>query len=318
VASLVALFLLPITRVDAVLVFVPLLGLWFFAGARGQAMLASSALGMGIVLHVGMLKLLHGSWVTVSSEAKAANAVSSRNLFVENLFHGVGSLPIPINPMPLIFFALAALSCVLALKAPEHRRGLLMAVLGGALFGLIHLIFNEARPWYYTVPYGIFALCSLKAIEASPKCARLGSILLSSVCLLILGLGYRQARKYSDEAVATHAFLAGLGRIVPAGEAVYMVDGSGYAGWVADRPIVNGDGLVNSHEYMRRLRQGRLANYMTERGLRYFLTDAIGPDEPLLINVGGLRVTRLQADEVAVKPGNGRYRFTQLVLWRLK
>ena len=145
-------------------------------------------------------------------------------------------------------------------------------------------------------------------------------MLATAATLMILPaamLGYLGIHQ-RDEARDVRAFVDSLGRYVPAGAPIFMVDGSGYVGWSASRQIVDGDGLVNSHDYARRLVGGDLDGYLTQSKIRYFLTNTRAADAPTLIDVGGLVVRRADAVLLAEKRGGNRYFYTQLRLWELK
>jgi len=50
---------------------------------------------------------------------------------------------------------------------------------------------------------------------------------------------------------------------------VFMVDLSGTMGYFSERGVVNGDGLINSWEYLDALRHGRLVEYLTQHNVKY-------------------------------------------------
>jgi hypothetical protein len=45
---------------------------------------------------------------------------------------------------------------------------------------------------------------------------------------------------------------------------IYQVDGSGYIGFMSQRHIVNGDGLVNTHDYAKKLLSGKFKSTLTK------------------------------------------------------
>ena len=63
---------------------------------------------------------------------------------------------------------------------------------------------------------------------------------------------------------------------------IYQVDGTGFTGYWLRARVVNGDGLVNSWEYRRRLLRDDLAGYLEEIGATYLLTNGAGEPDPLL------------------------------------
>jgi hypothetical protein len=94
------------------------------------------------------------------------------------------------------------------------------------------------------------------------------------------------------------------------------VDGSGYIGFFSERPVVNGDGFVNTHAYAERLKEGRLAGYLDEEGIDYIVTNH--PDTADPVNFQGLIVTSEAVEEIASKRGPAVNRFTSFRLFRRK
>ena len=311
------MMLAPLARIDSVLVFAPLLLRAMLRKDRDGIWSAALPLLTGIGLHLGLMKLIHGSLASVSSQSKAAIAGSQGIQLFNNLFHGTESLPIPINPMPLIGIVLAIVAVAQLVRKPS-REAEWMILAGGAVFMATHLALNTARPWYFTIPYGCFLWVILRVSEASEKRQLAWSGAVALACLALLGLGYRQALKFSDEALATREFIQQMDTLVPGNELIYQVDGSGYIGWTSQRRVVNGDGLVNSHDYLVKLRRRQLSSYLVDNNIRYLITNKWDRQSEDLVRVGGLVVKRSQAEPLLEKSGNGRYFFTQLILWRLR
>lgn len=322
-ALLVALAFLPFSRIDATVVGACLVGAAAISGRWRVATAMVAALVAGIAFHFTYLRVVHGSFFTVSSELKARGSQRPLEQLLTNIQWGAGSagLPIPIGPSFCVFLLLAAMSALLWLISPTLRaRNELAALwLGVLVFTAVHAFFNTLRPWYFTLAYGVFGYTVLAGISTltiawrRPMLATAAAVMILPTALLgYLGIQQR------DEARDVRAFVRSLGEHVPAGAPIFMVDGSGFVGWSANRPIVNGDGLVNSHSYARRLLDGRLECYLTESGIRFFITDTLPADAPVLIDIGGLVVRRGDAQLLAEKPGGNRYFFTQLRLWELK
>ena len=93
------------------------------------------------------------------------------------------------------------------------------------------------------------------------------------------------------------------------------VDGCGYTGFFAGRPIVNGDGLMQSYAYFARLKADRLGDYLRENKIRYVITNS--PVEGRnLIDYHGLVLARDDA-ELAAASGN-RVPLYALALWQIR
>lgn len=321
-ALLAALLFLPFARIDATLVAVFLIAAAVLRGRRRIATMMSAAVLAGVAMHFAYLRIVHDSLFTVSSELKVGAAPGPVEQFLLNVQHGAGSagLPIPVGPNFAVFLILAVMSVVLWLKSPALRArpeltALCLAVLA---YTAAHTMLNTLRPWYFTLAYGILGytvLLGITTLTGNWRRVMGASITVVMVAPTVM-LGYLGIQ-YRDEAAAVGVFLDMVEQRVPTGAPIFMVDGSGFVGWSTARPIVNGDGLVNSHAYARRLADGKLDGYLTEAGIRYFITNALPADAPALIDVGGLRVRRDEARLLAEKPGGFRYHYTQLRLWEL-
>ncbi|WNG86963.1 hypothetical protein C6A87_024735 [Mycobacterium sp. ITM-2016-00317] len=322
-ALLVALLCLPFARIDATIVGMFLIGAAAMTGRRRIAAAMTAALAAGIAFHFTYLRVVHGSFFTVSSELKAGGSAGPLEQVLMNVQHGAGSagLPIPVGPNFAVFLILAAMCALLWLMTPalRARKELAALCLAVVVFTAAHTVLNTLRPWYFTLSYGILGYAVLYGIANLPVAWRrpMSALVAAVMVLPTAMLGYLGIQ-YRDEARDVRAFVRIVEAEVPDGAPIFMSDGSGFVGWSTTRPIVNGDGLVNSHEYARRLAANSLDGYLTEAGIRYFITNTLAADAPVLIDTAGMVILREDARLLAEKPGGYRYHFTQLQLWVLR
>jgi len=111
-------------------------------------------------------------------------------------------------------------------------------------------------------------------------------------------------------------FVQEVKREVPPGEPVYQIDASGWVGWFSERNVVDGDGLVNDHAYVRRLLGGKLAGYLREERIHYIVQN-VYPRDGLLIDQGGL-IVPMDSVETLIPPPDGFPSLTAFGLYRLK
>lgn len=322
-SMLFALALLPFCRIDASIVGLFLIAAAIASRRRRVSIAMTAALFAGIVFHFSYMRLVHGSFFTVSSELKAGNKHGIFEQFLANLGHGAATAgsAIPINPNFAILVLLGLASVWLWAISPSlrGRKELAALWLGVLAFTAAHAFLNVLRPWYFTLGYGVFGYTVLAGIMTL-KPGRRRPILTAVTAVMILPtalLGYIGIQQRS-EAHDVRTFIRSLDANVPAGAPIFAKDGSGYLGWSANRTVINGDGLVNSHSYAERLNNGELGNYLSEAGIRYFVTDTVPADAPILIDIGGLVVRNDEAELIATKPGGKRYHYTQFLLWELK
>lgn len=322
-ALLLSLALLPFCRIDATLVGAFLVGAVAISRRWRLATTMAAALAAGIAFHFAYLRVVHGSLFTVSSELKARESEGALQQLLINIQWGAetAGLPFRIGPNFAVFLVLAVTGVALWLISPDlrARKELAALWLGVLTFTLLHAAFNTLRPWYYTLSYGVFGYTVLIGISTLTTGLRRRAMLAAATAVMFLptvALGYLGLQQ-RDEARDVREFVRALEEHVPAGAPIFMIDGSGYVGWLAGRPIVNGDGLVNSQEYAHRLLRGELRGYLEESGIRYFVTNKSAADAPVLIDIGGLVVRRQEATLLAEKQGGNRYFYTQLRLWEL-
>src|SRR5690606_31891993 len=82
--------------------------------------------------------------------------------------------------------------------------------------------------------------------------------------------------------------------------------------------IINGDGLVNSYNYARRLMQNDLGEYLRDEGICWLITTqrVVTKKGAILLNYHGLSVDNALVTPVFPKSLKGSRRRTQL--WKLK
>src|SRR6266480_4420626 len=98
----------------------------------------------------------------------------------------------------------------------------------------------------------------------------------------------------------------------------HLSDGRlGLGGMVSGRQVVNGDGLVNDHDYARRLSERRLAGYLKEQGIRYIVQNLYPENGMLIGDCGGLTVS-MDSVETLVPPPPGFPDLSAFGLYRLK
>lgn len=302
-----AFALVPLVRIDATVMLVPLI-LWYlvprdFDGFKKCSFFA----GLGVAAHFGLMLLVFGRPASVSSLLKAY--WSGQTTFVQIALTNFARY----GRYELAVFAVMAL---LALAAGPWSLKILCVVAGPAAFVLIHVVANPVmRTWYFSPALFVLALVLIRTKARAVRAA-----FLVLVCALVVRETRNAYYFILDERATERAekialFLADVRRIVPEHEAIFQLDGCGYTGFFSGRPIVNGDGLVNSYAYFQRLKANELGDYLRENKIRYVITNSPLGD-PYIIDYHGLVLTRDDARMVA-EAGN-REPFFALALWRIR
>lgn len=265
-------FFIPLTRIDAAIMPMMVAAALLRTSWR-RSLLIVMALLAGAATHFMLQWSIDGYWFSVSSTIKA-QAHSVRLL--DNLwFYGRATMP-----RSFILMMLAAVSAGMVGANIRLREALfpLGVWLGAAAFSFGHLTFSYMSPWYFVPGHVAFAWLIFElGRKAEGRILKMLPRAVLWVLLTYIYLFYfaAQVHRYftaAQESRTVWKFIEQISRLVPEGERVYQIDGSGTTGFWSDRSIVNGDGLVNSHAYAGYRREGRVDEYLAEQGIRHVIT----------------------------------------------
>jgi hypothetical protein len=301
------------TRVDATVIS----AVWAICLAlahRGRlAVLVAIGIVLGGLVHLGLNLYTAGEWISVAAVLKTERSLSSLargNLWPTNYLGR--------NLLLVLLLITSSLAVWRQMRTTGDRQWL-FAWLAMASFTVPHF-FATMRPWYFVPGYlGCTALLIAIRDAGSPsavRAARTGLVAGWIGLAAFLFIEVRAGMRYANETQAIRDFLTDVRRIVPEGEPIYQVDGSGYIGFFSERPIVNGDGLVNTHRYAERMKAGQLAGYLDEEGISFIITNRA--DLTHVVDHGGLVVPLDAAEQLAQKQGPVVNRFTNFRLFRRK
>jgi hypothetical protein len=299
-----------LTRIDATIVSLTWAACLMFAGHRRLASAVAAGAVAGAALQLGLNWLTAGAWFSVAADIKATRALGRGARFVYWTYPG----------RRLVMWLLLVTSLVAVWRHARVTgdRHPLFAWCAIAAFAIPHLLL-VMRPWYFVPGFLGWTAVLLALRDISPPAtARFARAGLAVAWLgLVAFVVYEIAviPRFREEARAIEDFVKDVQRIVPPGSPIYQIDGSGYIGFFSERPIVNGDGLVNTHEYAARTREGRLAGYLDEEGIEYIITNRV-LTSPAIVDRGGLVVLAHEVDELARKRGPVVYPYTNFRLFR--
>lgn len=169
----------------------------------------------------------------------------------------------------------------LPLKSSAPSRSFLSWVFGGG--AIVHLILcsllipGHTGFWYWGLEIGAVAiLCgrvfarfsrARKPLVTFAVANTMASLVVVIVTATALARGRFDDRKsFGSAAIAVAEY---LDRVVPPDVPVGSCNG-GIIGFVANRPVVNLDGLVNDWSYLEARRRGELRAWIRRRGIRYY------------------------------------------------
>lgn len=301
--------LVPLTRIDYAWLApsLALLGLGNRRPAHALPLvpaLAGTVAGMAI--HFSVEHLIFGAWTSVSSAYRADRIAGD---YAAHLLSNVSRHGHQIR------YALAAWLAATAVYGFVSRqlrtRDLAAAGLVLLLPVAVYSVLTICRDWYFTSPLLLGLMMASRA--AGPSRAWTAATAAATAVLAMAFVGYL-ALNVGDMR-RTRAFVEAANGVLTPRDVVYQIDGAGFIGYWLNARVVNGDGLVNSWDYRRRLLANDLGSYLQDIGATHVVTNR--QPEPLLVSWHGLVVREEDAMLVA-DAGATSNAFARLRLFALR
>lgn len=268
-----------LTRTDYLYSFIPMLLLidCFLSSERKKYLVTTlSVLFLAVIMYYLSNLVFFGSINTVSG--KLLNGFPDINF--KNNINILLSYPEKLyNQFVKILFSIFVTSifCVFYLRSKNinsNTKGFLLVILslgiGGVVFVLLHLLFNKysIREWYMTPP--IFITVIVIIILFLDKKYMINISLLLSIILLILI--FYNTRIKNMKFNSAYEYSKTLNSLVGENDIIYQVDFCGVIGFFSERKVVDGDGLINSFEYIDYLTSGKIDDYISRYNIKYYST----------------------------------------------
>jgi hypothetical protein len=314
----------PLVRIDASIIIAVLI-LYLLIRRRRAGVILAAALAVGCIAHFALMKLVFGEFYSVSSLLKISGDVHASSLIAHlkaNIFASSGQLA------RFACLGLLGACCIVTIIGAETReqrlRRAVVAVSVLAFFTPLFVLVY-VRSWYFVVPFLGLAMVACQPFRLTrPHPAPPSSLAFGlAVFFLLLNLAGRvhYYASFRVDQLASIEFIRTIARSVPAGGRIFQIDGSGFIGYFASRTLINGDGLVNSYDYARRLQANALAGYLEEMGVCYIVTNSTEPphsDNTALIGIGGMVVMGREVDHIYARPDPNINPYTKFNLFRLR
>lgn len=274
-SPLIWLTLAMLARVDLILaigVILPLLA------KRHLVLLLSGAI-FSVLVSMTVNYLLVGEFFSVSSELKAGSAINSASGYLSNLWSNVSSYGNLYRY--LIVLVLNIVLIILHIKYSKGTKNVVFfaVVFAANTFLIAHSLVSSMRDWYFAPT--IIALLLLTSSYIAPISEKVrAKLVLLLNCTAFMGVALLLAYTvmFYPSWVSGKEFYKEACDVLD-GERVFVYDGSGKLAWnLYDcAEVTNGDGLVNSHKYMREiLKHGRFIEYLEENRIRFYITNNKG------------------------------------------
>jgi hypothetical protein len=259
--------------------------------------------------------LLFGELYTTSSLLKSRPLPGSPGAV---LSAGWRSLTVhfdPRNPrVPIMFLSIAATIPVIPLLGRRHRSSAFDALVvsfAGQLVALLTagLFQREVRSWYFVLPAILSYMIWMMPLNAlltrfTPRVSRvLKGVTLAAAILLLAGYAYITTTYAVTEGYQWD-FFRKVAAETPEDAVIYGIDVTGKASAVSNRRIINGDGLVNSFDYIEHARSGTLDEYFEHAKPSYYLETRSLADQPVRYSGQALSADYLQLNHFEFSPSD--------------
>jgi hypothetical protein len=274
------LMLIPLTRIDASVIVMVWLLVPLLHKRWPKVIRMMLALVAGICLQLLLMRLLFGHFTTVSSQIKSHHILhiitNLHNVLVSDTLRRIGLI--------LLFFVFALFSIA---KMPRKQQ-FLCILAGPTSFIVIHIVAgSELKSWYTTPIIACFIYIAFS--NSTQKIIQLLTTI--TISLFVITSRIYHVRQTVSIAVASRDFVIELRSIVAPNQHIFHVDGGGYIGYHSARNVINGDGLVNTHDYAYRLRSHQLRDYLCENDVSFVIVNfppqAVGS---VLDSYGGMKM----------------------------
>lgn len=283
--------LIPLTRIDFLWAAPALACLAAGTAARRRAIPVVPVLvgtAVGVALHFGCEQAFFGTWASVSSAYKADAARDGGLTFLLRNLQGLGN-----QLRYIVAVSLTALALTGWARTRDWRE---LAAVGVGLLPLVAYSFLvEMRDWYFLTALLLTLALASAAWRDRPAVMQIGAVcltaLLATACVAYLALS-------ASDRARTSRFIIAANDVLTPNDVIYQVDGSGFTGWWLKAHVVDGDGVVNSWDYRRRVLREDLAGYLADIGATHVVTDTTVVNDPLISSQHGMIVWRRDAQLV--------------------
>jgi hypothetical protein len=317
---LLVAFLVPLVRIDAALILAVYVALRAVDEGVRPVLRLLAAVALGAVAQVALMLAIFGEPFSVSAGIKAQGAAPFSAERLRDSLLGPEGVAIGYVMRAALFVGLTVvtLSLCFAQRHARANRRLLFLGAGAAIFSAGHLVSHLIPFWCYLPAYLVLWYGLTRCELPGRALVTVRQATIAGVALLALAFGLHKLKLHvTNREIASGArdFVSRIKDHVSEEGRIYQIDGAGFTGFFSERAVVDGDGLVNSYAYARRMRDGRLAGILDEQAICYVITnrDAAGGR---LVDFGGLVVTRADAIEVFRSSSYGRFPTTDFVLFR--
>lgn len=219
-----------------------------------------------VLIYAFVNKMIFNVYSSISSKYKfSLDVLSNLQFFPTPL-----SNPIDFGILSLFVFGGLAYFVFIKFYKPELKRNNLLEILFviSFLFLLSNFLLNKqgVREWYYIFPFFTSLILFFTVVDKL-NLARL----LFYMVVIVTGIYFTLFRINYYNHNSAYSFAKELNQKVKESEIVFQIDYSGIIGFFSERTVVNGDGLINSYDYYKVLKNNQLMQYLKVLNPDYFI-----------------------------------------------
>ena len=319
VSDLLIVFLVPLTRVDAATV-IGVVVLYFLFTRQKNFWKLAVALAMGLAVHFLTMKVVFGEFYSVSSMLK----LTRTGIFEQEVVYAVKNI-VDSKAQLVRFFAVVVLVFLSAwnIRSTVDRESMIRktVVLCAMLAYFMPFFFlTTMRSWYF-LPFHLVLLylATRRDIVGGRVATRQAATALFSIALSLAYIAgaFLYHHKYRNDQINSASFVKDLRAFTGPDDRIFQIDGTGYVGYFSRRHLINGDGLMNSYDFARRLGSRALATYLSDMQVCYIITTRRAQTGEFLVDHFGLRVRQNEVERLTGVPDDGRNKQLKYTLYRL-
>ncbi len=217
-------------------------------------------------------KMYYGYFLTVSGVLK--NSFPDFVLF-QNLKIIFLSPSLMFHFVKFLFIVYTILFSLLYFRKNKNKLNkidifLFYSTCGSILFIILNLSYNmqALREWYVTFPTFIGSLLFIFSLSFSEKRFYLKFGTLIILCLIY----FYETRMNNFKWNSSYDYAISLKNVTNENDKIFQIDFSGAVGFFSERKLINGDGLINSFEYLDYLKQHNLRSYFSDKQINLYST----------------------------------------------
>ena len=286
------LFTIPLiflTRTDYLYTIIPfvLLSDYFVYRKNNRKIYLLTSLSLLILTALIYYSINYFSFGNISTISASIENTFPRIVFIENIKNLFLSKTQLFNQLPRLLFVISGLIFqiyywsrkieLLTLKEKNIFMVFFIISIGSFVFLLLHMMFNSSsiREWYLTLPTLITAFQLVLIMNLKSKYFASSLIIFSLMFIIVLYFTRIQNNKFESG----YIYAKNLSNYVKENENVLQIDFTGIVGFFSGRKIVNGDGLINSFEYLSYLKSGEINKYLKKYKIKYYSTFSLDSAE---------------------------------------